>query len=61
MAETGKLSVGKALEKLRGTDDPKTKMTRFDEKTDALDEELRRLRSARRQLERDQRSSTKRD
>ena len=30
MAETSKLSVGQALEKLRGTDTPKTKMTRLE-------------------------------
>ena len=34
MAETTKLSVGRALEKLRGNDTPKTKMTRLDEKID---------------------------
>ena len=62
MAETTKLSVGQALEKLRGTDAPKTKMTRLDEKIDALDEETRRLRAARRSLERDQRTGAiKRD
>jgi hypothetical protein len=32
MAETTKLSVGQALDKLRGTETPKTKMTRADEK-----------------------------
>jgi hypothetical protein len=56
MAETTKLSVGQALEKLRGTDAPKTKMTRLDEKIDALDEETRRLRAARRRIERDQKA-----
>ena len=56
MAETTKLSVGQALEKLRGTDTPKTKMTRLDEKIDALDEETRRLRAARRRIERDQKT-----
>jgi len=62
MAETTKLSVGQALEKLRGTESPKTKMTRLDEKIDALDKETQRLRAARRRLERDQRSgSTKTD
>ena len=62
MAETTKLSVGQALEKLRGTESPKTKMTRLDEKIDALDKEAQRLRAARRRLERDQRSgSTKTD
>jgi hypothetical protein len=58
MAETTKLSVGQALDKLRGTDAPKTKMTVLDEKIDALDEEARRLKAARRRLER---GSTKSD
>jgi hypothetical protein len=62
MAETTKLSVGKALDKLRGTDAPKTKMTRLDEKIDTLDEETQRLRAMRRRIERDQRAgSTGRD
>jgi hypothetical protein len=56
MGGTSKLSVGKAVEKLRGTDTPKTKMTRLDEKINALEEETRRLRVARRRLERDQRA-----
>jgi hypothetical protein len=50
MADTTKLSVGKALEKLRGTDEPKSKMTRLDEKIDALDKEAQRLRAMRRSL-----------
>jgi len=62
MAETTKLSVGQALEKLRGTEAPKARMTHLDEKIDALDKETQRLRAARRRIERDQRdSSTKRD
>jgi hypothetical protein len=62
MAETTKLSVGQALEKLRGTDAPKSRMSRLDEKIDALDEETRRLKAARRRIERDQRAgSNKRD
>ena len=56
MAETTKLSVGQALEKLRGTDTPKTKMTRLDEKIDALDEETRRMKAARRRIERNQKA-----
>ena len=55
MAETTKLSVGQALEKLRGTDTPKAKMARLDEKIHALDDETQRLRAMRRRLERDQR------
>ena len=62
MAKTTKLDVGKALDKLRGTDLPKSKMTRLDENIDALDQEIQRLRAARRRVERDQRDgSTKRD
>jgi hypothetical protein len=62
MAETSKLSVGKALEKLRGTEVTSSKMTRLRENSDALEEEIRRLRAARHRLERDQRAgSTKRD
>ena len=62
MAETTKLSVGQALDKLRGTDVPKSQVTRLDEKIDTLDEEIRRLRATRRLLERDQRAgSTKLD
>jgi len=53
LAETTKLSVGQALEKLRGTDVPKAKMARLDEKIDALDEETQRLGAMRRRLERD--------
>ena len=62
MAKTSKLDVGKALDKLRRTDLPKSKMTRLDENIDALDQEIQRLRAARRRVERDQRAgSTKRD
>ena len=50
MADTTKLSVGKALERLRGTDEPKSKMTRLDEKLDDLDKEAQRLRAMRRSL-----------
>jgi len=48
---TKKLSVDKALEKLRGSDEPKSRMTVLDEKNKALEEELRRLRAERRRLE----------
>jgi hypothetical protein len=44
---TNKLDVGKALEKLRRTDEPKTRMTILDEKNEELDEEIRRLRAER--------------
>lgn len=57
MAEINKLSVGQALDKLRGTDEPETRKAQLDGKMDALDEEIQRLRVARRRLERDQRSA----
>jgi hypothetical protein len=55
MAETTKLSVEKALEKLRGSDSPKSKNARLDDKIDALDEEIERMRAQRRRLEQHQR------
>ena len=60
MAEINKLSAGQALDKLRGTDAPRSRMTRLDEEIGALDEETQRLRMTRRRLERDQRSSSTR-
>jgi hypothetical protein len=50
MAEINKLSVGKALEKLRTNDVQKSKTARLDEKSKAVDEELQRLRAATRGL-----------
>ena len=50
MADPTRFSVGKALEKLRGTNDLKSKKTRLDEKIDALDEETPRLRAMRHSL-----------
>ena len=50
MAETTKLSVGQALEKLRGTEGPKSTLTRLDDKIDVLDKETQRLRAMRRSL-----------
>jgi hypothetical protein len=58
---TEKLSVEKALEKLRGSDKRKSRMTLLDEKNRALDEELRRLRAERQRLERDNPGPPKRD
>jgi hypothetical protein len=55
MAETSKLSVEKALEKLRGSDSPKSKNAQHDDKIDALDEEIERMRAQRRRLEQHQR------
>jgi hypothetical protein len=52
MAETTKLSVEKALEKLRGSDSPKSKNERFKENVDALDQEIERVRAPGLRLER---------
>jgi hypothetical protein len=52
MAETTKLSVEKALEKLRKSDQPKSKNDRRDEKADALNEEIKRMRVQRQRLDR---------
>ena len=54
MAETNKLSVEKALEKLRG-DQPKSKDQQRDEKSDALNEEIKRMGAQRLRLDRNQR------
>jgi hypothetical protein len=59
MAATTKLSVAQALEKLRGNEPPRSKKQRLDEETDALEEEIRRLKAARRRVERDQRAGPK--
>ena len=61
MAETPKLSVEKALEKLLGADAPKSKNARLTEKIDALDDEIKRLKAQRLRLDRHQRRSAKRD
>ena len=58
---TKKLEVGTALEKLRGSDEPRSRMTIIDEKNKALEEEIRRLRAERRRLERDNPGPPKRD
>ena len=58
---TQKLDVGKALDKLRSRDEPKSRMTVLDEKNKALDEELQRLRAERRRLERDNPEPPRRD
>jgi hypothetical protein len=55
MAETTKLSVEKALEKLRGADAPKSKNERHDEKIAAIDKEIERMRAQRLRLERQKR------
>jgi hypothetical protein len=56
MAEINKLSVGQALDKLRRPDG-QSKQTRLDEKMDALDEDMQRMRAITRRLERDQRAA----
>jgi hypothetical protein len=50
MAGTTKLSVEKALEKLRSSDQLKSKDQRRDEKTEELNEEIRRMRAQRSRL-----------
>jgi hypothetical protein len=52
MGDTPKLSVEKALEKLRSSEPPKSKNERHDEKMDALDEEISRMKQQRLRLER---------
>jgi hypothetical protein len=61
MAEISKLSVEKALEKLRGADAPKSKNARHTEELDALGDEIKHLRAQRLRLERHPRRSTERD
>jgi hypothetical protein len=56
MAEINKLSVEKALQKLRESDSMKSKTARLDEKDAQLDEEIRRMRQQRLRLERHQRN-----
>jgi hypothetical protein len=58
MAETPKLSVGQALDKMRGTEPPSSKVTQLDSKIGALDEEMRRMKAASRRIERDQRAAS---
>ena len=55
MADTPRLSVEKALEKLRKSDAPKSRTEQRAEKMDDLDEEIRRMREQRLRLERHQR------
>jgi hypothetical protein len=56
MAETSKLSVEKALKKLRDADAPKTKSKRLDDNIEKLDEEIERTRAQRMRLEGHQRN-----
>ena len=55
MADPTKLSVEKALQKIREGDALKSKSSGLDEETDALNEEIRRMRAQRLRLERRQR------
>jgi hypothetical protein len=55
MAEINKLSVEKALNKIRADETPKSRSERDDEKMDVLDEEIKRMRAQRLRLERHQR------
>jgi hypothetical protein len=54
MAEITRLSVGTAIDKLRGTDAPASRMEHLDEKIHAVDEETQRLRATRLSLARSQ-------
>jgi len=58
MAETTRLSVGQALDKLRGAEAPISKLAQLDDKIDALNKETRRLRATRLSLERIQRTDS---
>lgn len=55
MADTKKLSVEKALNKIRRDDAVKSRSERSDQEMDALDEEIKRMREQRLRLERRQR------
>ena len=55
MAETPKLSVEKALEKMRKEDAPKSRSEQRDDDMAKLDEEIERMRAQRLRLERHQR------
>jgi hypothetical protein len=54
MAETTKLSVQKALEKLRSSETPKSRDARRNDEIDALKEEIERMRAQRLRFERPQ-------
>jgi len=58
MADTTKLSVEKALNKIRSTDEQKSRNERIDDEIDALQKETERMRAQRLRLERHQRRST---
>jgi len=52
MAETTKLSVEKALEKLRGADETKSRSAQRDAEMAELDEKIKRMRAQRLRLDR---------
>jgi len=56
MAPPTKLDVGKALDKMRGSDPVKSRLTQLDEKIAEIKKETQRLKAANRRLERDQRA-----
>jgi hypothetical protein len=58
VAEITKLSVGQALDKLRGADAPKSRMTQLDANIGALDQEIKRMRATGRRLDRDQQTAS---
>jgi hypothetical protein len=55
MAESKKLSVEKALNKIRADETPKSRSEKHYEEMDVLDEEIKRMRAQRLRLERHQR------
>lgn len=59
MAEINKLSVEKALNKLRANDAKQSKDAVFNDKIDVLDEEIARMRAQRLRLEQHQRKRDK--
>jgi hypothetical protein len=61
MAETTKLSVEKAINKIREAEVLKARIAWHEETIDALDEEIKRMRAQRLRLEAHQRPSKKRD
>ena len=61
MAETSKLSVEKALNKIRQAEARKSANAQTNEEIAAIDEEIKRMRAQRLRLEGHQRRSTKRD
>jgi hypothetical protein len=61
MAEINKLSVEKALNKLRANDAKQSKDAVFNDKIDVLDEEIARMRAQRLRLEQHQRKREKDD